>query len=179
MPRAEVIREANAPAARDPETVLAVLTRNQATFSECDLDRHLAKHIRDEGERLEVKAEVLGHCRGAGAARPRDGRGRRALHDTRGTRAGARGAGRWPAVCRGAPGMLAQRARERLASRLAACAPDQRAAFEHAVGAGGLKILEGRAGTGKSYTLAAVREAHVRAGYASSGSRRPTGWRRT
>jgi hypothetical protein len=42
---------------------------------------------------------------------------------------------------------------------------DQRAALTHAAGAGGLKILEGRAGTGKSYTLAAVRAAHVRAGY--------------
>ena len=42
---------------------------------------------------------------------------------------------------------------------------DQRAAFEHAVEGGGLKLIEGRAGTGKSYTLAAVREAHETAGY--------------
>jgi hypothetical protein len=38
-------------------------------------------------------------------------------------------------------------------------------AFEHAVSAGGLKLIEGRAGTGKSYTLAAVREAHQAAGH--------------
>ncbi|MBN8905684.1 MAG: AAA family ATPase, partial [Rhodospirillales bacterium] len=42
---------------------------------------------------------------------------------------------------------------------------DQRAAFAHAVGPGSLKLIEGRAGTGKSFTLAAVREAHERAGY--------------
>ena len=57
---------------------------------------------------------------------------------------------------------------------------DQRAAFEHAVSVGGLKLIEGRAGTGKSYTLAAVREAHE-AGRATAWSawRRPTPWRRT
>ena len=37
---------------------------------------------------------------------------------------------------------------------------DQRAAFEHATAEGGLKIIEGRAGTGKSFTLAAIRDAH-------------------
>jgi len=42
---------------------------------------------------------------------------------------------------------------------------DQRTAFEHAVSDGGLKLIEGRAGTGKSYTLAAVREAHELAGH--------------
>ena len=39
--------------------------------------------------------------------------------------------------------------------------PDQRRAFDHAVAAGGLKLIEGRAGTGKSYTLAAIRDAHA------------------
>ena len=36
--------------------------------------------------------------------------------------------------------------------------PDQRQAFDHAVAAGGLKIIEGRAGTGKSYVLQAIRD---------------------
>jgi hypothetical protein len=43
--------------------------------------------------------------------------------------------------------------------------PDQRRAFDHAVAAGGLKLIEGRAGTGKSYALQAIREAHERAGH--------------
>jgi hypothetical protein len=42
---------------------------------------------------------------------------------------------------------------------------DQRAALEHAAGAGGLKVVEGRAGTGKSYALAAIRDAHQAAGH--------------
>ena len=47
----------------------------------------------------------------------------------------------------------------------AALRPDQRAAFEHATAAGGLKVIEGRAGTGKSFTLGAIRQAHEAAGY--------------
>ncbi|HEY5305660.1 MAG TPA: AAA family ATPase, partial [Pseudolabrys sp.] len=42
--------------------------------------------------------------------------------------------------------------------------PDQAAAFAHATAAGNLKLIEGRAGTGKSFTLAAIRDAHERDG---------------
>jgi hypothetical protein len=45
------------------------------------------------------------------------------------------------------------------------CRPTlQRAAFDHAVGAERLALIEGRAGTGKSYTLAAVHDAYARDG---------------
>ncbi len=59
--RADEIARANAKAARDPDQVLATLTRNNATFSERDLERHLAKHIGDMVEREAVKGRVLGH----------------------------------------------------------------------------------------------------------------------
>src|SRR3954447_11083167 len=59
--RADEIARANAKAARDPDQVLAILTRNNATFSERDLERHLAKHIGDVVERESVKGRVLGH----------------------------------------------------------------------------------------------------------------------
>jgi len=52
------------------------------------------------------------------------------------------------------------------------CAEDQRAAFEHAVAEGGLKIIEGRRHR-KSFTLAAIRDAHMQAqGRGVIGSRR-------
>ena len=44
-----LLRQANEAAARDPAQVLATLTRHNATFTERDLDRHLAKHIADDG----------------------------------------------------------------------------------------------------------------------------------
>ena len=42
---------------------------------------------------------------------------------------------------------------------------EQAHAFRHATGAEGLAIIDGQAGTGKSYTMAAIREAYEAAGY--------------
>jgi hypothetical protein len=57
--RAEQIRQANEAAARDPEQVLAALTRHNATFTERDLDRYLGKHLEPADERAAVRAQVL------------------------------------------------------------------------------------------------------------------------
>ena len=162
--RADEIARANAKAARDPDQVLATLTRNNATFSERDLDRHLAKHIGDAVEREAVKGRVLGHSevlplhdRETGEAVGR--------FTTKTVRAQERQALADAAeVAAARTGRVSARAKaEALESR--ALRADQLAAFEHAIGAGGLKIVEGRAGTGKSFTLAAIREAHERSGH--------------
>ena len=167
--RLEEIARENAAAARDPGRVLEALTRNSATFTERELDRYLSKHVRDEAERLAVKGRVLAHA------------DLLALHD----RETGEAAGRYTtravreqerAALRDA-GEVAGSRRHRAVGEGARTATlegrslraDQRAAFEHATGAGGLRIIEGRAGTGKSYTLGAVREAHERAGYAVVG----------
>jgi Ti-type conjugative transfer relaxase TraA len=166
--RAEEIARANAAAARDPETVLRVLTRNNATFTMRELDRHLAKHIQDEAEHLDVKARVLGQVEVLALYDPATGRAS-GRYTTREVRAQERAA--LDDGARLAEGRAGARHRALGASALEAAIKgrtlraDQRAALNHAAGAGGLKILEGRAGTGKSYTLAAVRAAHVRAGY--------------
>ncbi len=69
--RAEALRTANEAAARDPAQVLAALTRNNASFTERELDRYLAKHLgagpdgtSDAAATREIaaaKAAVLGH----------------------------------------------------------------------------------------------------------------------
>ena len=162
--RAEQIRRANEEAARDPDHVLAVLTRNQASFSEYDLDRHLKKHIRDEGERTDVKGKVLGRDDVL------------ALHD----RETGESAGRWTTravrdqevlaladgrrVAGGGHRAIGVGDRDRVMSAHE-LRSDQLAAFDHAAGSGGLKIIEGRAGTGKSFALGSIREAHEAAGY--------------
>ena len=158
--RAETLRQANQAAARDPDQVLATLTRNNATFSERDLDRHLAKHISPEAERAATKAAVLGHAetlplydRESGETAER--------YTTKAVRAQERAALADAEVVANvrSRGLSAQAIDAAVASR--SMRQDQRRAFDHAVAAGGLKIIEGRAGTGKSYSLAAIRDAHA------------------
>ena len=158
--RAKEIARANAEAARDPSKVLEALTRNNATFSERDLDRYLAKHIVIEVERLSVRGNVLGDEetlplfeRETGEAtwrfttRTVRAEEREALQEARAL-ADAR-------HHKSAPESAKARA---LAGK--SLREDQRTAFDHATGEGGLKIVEGRAGTGKSFTLAVIRDAH-------------------
>jgi len=173
--RAEVLRAANEAAAKDPEQVLAALTRNNATFTERELDCYLAKHLGAGSDGTpdaamardiaDAKRAVLGHgdvlalhdrVTGEGAGR----------FTTVGVREQERAALADGAAVAGAQhhqGVKARHQEAVLEGRT--LRDDQRAAFEHAVAAGGLKLVEGRAGTGKSYTLAAVRDAHERAGY--------------
>ena len=161
--RAELLRQANEAAARDPDQVLATLTRNNATFTERDLDRHLAKHLPAAAERSAVKAKVFEHQELV------------SLHD----RATGEEAGRFTTRTVRAQEQAALRDAERLArrhmplvsapaARLALMGrtlrPDQQAAFDHALAGSGLTLIEGRAGTGKSYTLAAIRDAHAHDG---------------
>ena len=60
--RAETIRQANEAAARDPAQVLATLTRHNATFTERDLDRYLAKHIAEDGDARERRRRCSAHA---------------------------------------------------------------------------------------------------------------------
>jgi Ti-type conjugative transfer relaxase TraA len=158
--RAREIARANSEAARDPEKVLEALTRNNATFSERDLDRYLSRHIGDEVERAGVHAKLLSrdemvplHERDTGEASGR--------FTTRHVRAEEREA---LAEARGLADARHHKAVPESAKARAlsgkSLREDQLAAFEYATAEGGLKIIEGRAGTGKSFTLAAIRGAH-------------------
>lgn len=162
--KAEAIRRENAQAARDPERVLAALTRNNATFTERDVDRLLAKYIRDEVELRALKGRVLGSARVLPLHDAETGQ-KVERFTTRAVREQEREAladAECVAGVRHQRGVL--EAARAAASATRDLRDDQRGAFDHALGAGGLKIIEGRAGTGKSYTLAAIRDAHERDG---------------
>ncbi len=162
--RAEIIRQANEAAARDPNQVLATLTRHNATFSERDLDRHLAKHIAGDGERAATRAAVLGHAETLPLYDRTSGEavGRYTTKTVRAQERATLADAQVVARVRHHGALSAAAINAAVVSR--SLRPDQRRAFDHAVAAGGLKIIEGRAGTGKSYSLAAIRDAHEQAG---------------
>jgi Ti-type conjugative transfer relaxase TraA len=162
--RAETIRQANQAAARDPDQVLVALTRNNATFTARDLDRYLTKQLgegRESGEAIAtVRAAVLDHRdlvplhdRETGEAAERFTT-RQVREEEHAAMAAAGGLSRVRTGAVSARSAQAATTRRQLR-------PDQAAAFTHATGAGHLKLVEGRAGTGKSYTLAAIRDAHT------------------
>ncbi len=162
--RAEEIRRANAVAVRDPTQVLETLTRTAATFSLPELDRFLAKHLPDEAEQRAVRDRVLGSAEVLALHDPETGVPVE-RYTTRSVRDQERAAmANGAALAASRHRALGERARS-AAPGAAMLRPDQRGAFDHATGAGGLKLVVGRAGTGKSFTLDAVRDAHAAAGY--------------
>ena len=154
--RAELLRQANEAAARDPDQVLATLTRNNATFTERDLDRHLAKHLQRGGGAVSGEAGCSNTrnrfpCMTGRPGRKPDG-SRRGRCGRRSRRRRAMPSG-WPAAhsARGGAGGAAG------ADGADACGRISRRRSTHALAGTGLVLIEGRAGTGKSYTLAAIR----------------------
>ena len=163
LERAKEIRRANEAAARDPEQVLAALTRNNATFTERDVNRYLAKFIDDDAERAATKARVLEH-QALVALHDRESGEAAGRFTTRAVREQEQVALTDAAALAGARGSAVSMRIAKVVEDGRQLRTDQKAAFAHAIGAGRLALIEGRAGTGKSYTLAAIHDAHALAG---------------
>ncbi|MDD4617074.1 MAG: AAA family ATPase [Alphaproteobacteria bacterium] len=161
--RAEATREANEKAAHDPERILDTLMRRRATFTELDVERLIHKHVADPVERAQIRAAVLAnenvvslHNRESGAFTGR--------YTTKDVREQER------AVMRDADAIATNRkpVKERASQSVAkerTLDPEQVQAFAKATGTDGLVVIEGLAGTGKSHSLVAIKEAHERAGW--------------
>jgi len=154
----------NAAAWRDPERVLEIMTRSSPTFRLRDLDRQLGRRIAEPDERAAVRAGVLAHPELVEVHDPQSG----ASAQRYTTRAVIAEESR---ARRDAAGLVADRrhgVRPAAVGAALASRPtlreDQRAALHHASGPEGLAIIQGRAGTGKSFTLAAVAEVHAASG---------------
>jgi Ti-type conjugative transfer relaxase TraA len=150
---------------RDAGAVLDLMTQQRATFKDRDLERILSKQIKKEAERAQFTEKVLTH---ADIVRLADrAGGPTTRYSTRAVLEAER------EVLRAAEGLARV---DRLGVRQATLdavlsqaqfqgiSREQAAALRHATGGAGLALIDGQAGTGKSYTIAAIRQAYEREG---------------
>ena len=151
---------------RSGVSVLEMMTKQRATFTARDLDRALTKQIKDTYERRQFTARILRHPDVVALSDAPDGPVRRYTTKT------VLDAERH--VLRAAEGL--ERTRRHgvgdlvLASVLRqspfhGVAREQVRAIRRATGDEGLALLDGQAGTGKSFALAAIRETYEAASY--------------
>jgi Ti-type conjugative transfer relaxase TraA len=151
---------------RDAGAVIELLTQQRATFRDRDLNRVLFKQIKDEVERGAFVKEILTRPEVVGLSDEKGG------PVTRFTTKSVLEAERQ--VLLAANGLTANKRHEVddiLAARILGpkefdgMSREQVRAFRHATGAEGLAIIDGQAGTGKSFTMTAIRKAYEAQGH--------------
>ena len=150
---AEAIRE------HDSAAILELMTQRRATFTGADIDREL-RRILPEAEADRLKAAMLVHPevlrlydRDSGAALDRFTTAAVREAETKALEDGQALAGARRHAISG-------EAERQTLERFATLRPEQRDAFRHATGKEGLALIDGKAGTGKSFTMAAIRTAY-------------------
>lgn len=155
---------------RNAGAVLELVTRQRATFTARDLDRILKKQIKDTIERAQFTESILGRHEIVALSDEADGP---VTRYTTKTVLEAEGY-----VLRAAQGLdrghrhgVGERTRAALLGneRFSSITREQARAVRHATGDEGLALIAGQAGTGKSYTMAAIREVYEASGYRAIG----------
>lgn len=154
---------------RDAAAVIRLMTKQRATFSARDLDLVLAKHFDDVGERKKFVAEVLGHEDVVRLSAENGGKTRYTTATVLETE---------QHVLRAAAGLARDARHEMSMEGRAAVLNDKRfegitreqvLAVRHATGAEGIALIDGQAGTGKTYTMTAIRAVYQAQGYGVIG----------
>jgi Ti-type conjugative transfer relaxase TraA len=146
---------------RDPGAVIELLTQQRATFTERDVERTLSKQIKDREERAIFARELFARPEVVGLSEAKGG------PVTRYTTASVLEAEQ---TVLAAAGRLAKSTRHEVDDLIAArvlgskqfdgILREQARAFQRATGPEGLAIIDGQAGTGKSFCMAAIRKAY-------------------
>jgi Ti-type conjugative transfer relaxase TraA len=144
---------------RDAGALLEAITRQRATFTQLDLDWAMGKQIEVGPERAKFAAEVLSHPQIV--VLPGDKSAPR--YTTRAVLESE------DAVLSAAAGLdrdnnhemaVAARAFVLKREKFENISREQVLALRHATGAAGIALIDGQAGTGKSYTMSAIREVY-------------------
>jgi Ti-type conjugative transfer relaxase TraA len=146
---------------KDAATIVDLMTQQRATFRERDLDRVLFKQVKDSDERGAFVKEILTRPEIVSLADVKDG------PVTRYTTKSVLEAERQ--VLRAADGLAEDnrhgvdekiRAKVLGAKEFDGISREQARAFRQATGPEGIAIIDGQAGTGKSFSMAAIRKAY-------------------
>jgi AAA domain/Relaxase/Mobilisation nuclease domain len=151
---------------RDAGASLELMTEQRPTFTQRDLNRVLSKQIKGEFSRAQFAEAIVRHP---------DAVGLRERPDGPVTRYTAKQVLEAEAYVLRATDILANssqflvgdRLREAVLSRSGyeELSDEKRAAVLHATGKSGLALIEGQAGTGKSFTMCAIRQVYEAKGY--------------
>lgn len=168
--RADANKLRDAIDARDPAAVLQAMTEQRATFTAGDLDKILGKQIKgifkraQFGERVLSEKDIIKLSDRAGGPS---------------TRYTTRSVLRAEQYVIGAAEHLAHDKRHDVGDKIrasvlssqsfASVRREQALAYREATGPSGLSLIDGQAGTGKSYTMSAIRQAYEAAGYTVIG----------
>jgi Ti-type conjugative transfer relaxase TraA len=146
---------------KDAATVVELMTQQRATFRERDLDRVLFKQVKDSDERGAFVKEILTRPEIVSLSDVKDG------PVTRYTTKSVLEAERQ--VLRASDGLASDkrhgvdekiRAKVLGAKEFDGISREQARAFRQATGPEGIAIIDGQAGTGKSFSMAAIRKAY-------------------
>jgi hypothetical protein len=151
LERAELLRAANEEAVRDPKQILNALTLKQSTFTEKDLTRFLEKHV-DAEDRTQIKDQVLNH-------KDLVQLNQSSLFTTQAVRNEEEKLLRFSDKVneRGAKSINLEVLNQVIESRT--LTEEQAKAVTHVTqDSKGIAIIQGRAGTGKSYTMNAIHD---------------------
>src|SRR6202035_623767 len=146
---------------RDAGTIVELMTQQRATFRQRDLDRVLFKQVKDQDERGAFVKEILIRPEIVSLSDVKDG------PVTRYTTKSVLEAERQ--VLRASDGLAGDtrhevdekiRAKVLGAKEFDGISREQARAFRQATGPEGIAIIDGQAGTGKSFSMAAIRKAY-------------------
>lgn len=156
------------PAALDPAVAFAKLTANESVFSFRQLENYVRKHTDTEAEytealdRLIASPDLL-------TCRDKDGEGRELFTSREVLDTEARLIASIDNLAKSSREALPQAICDRIAAERN-FNKGQAKGFEHATGGKRIVVMNGAAGTGKSYLLAGVREGFEEAGYEVRGA---------
>ncbi len=161
--RAELLREANEEAVKSPDEILKKLTEKSSVFSREDVEKLLVKFVEEE-DRTVVRNEVFSH-KSIVQLYDRQSNGDTGLFTTQEVRSEEEKLLRFADKVNEVKLKTIQESVVQTVSQEKTLYSEQDKTLRHVTSnTQGIAIVQGRAGTGKSYTMNAIRETYERSG---------------